>query len=442
MNMTKVLRLPVVAMFPFLAFSMPVSGQMDAGTADRSIPVFVSSSRRIVIRNIRDRDAAVLSRMLEQTIAHVESLSGRSLDIRPMNPIIIRGRELLGAIGGGVLRRQGGTRGQPAQALDMMNPASVSWPELEEAFTWLLLNRIGMSGADAASTMPETADWLAAGLTIWMDPARRDAASDLAARAWRASADPDVRDLVLQRHLPEGPWAGKAWSCMVLRFLFDGGSPGYVLEQLAALDWLGPDDEVAAAVASLYPAASSMEELERYWDLYLADLSTEREAARVTLEEKLSGLLVLSPAEFGPWLQAAETPPRELADLIPVRDREWAAQLARVIATRLQALAVQADPEAEDVVNLYTRFLSALAGDVPGYTGGLLGRHPSASRLNKLLDQAEDAHAAWREQTRLRRQWMDDVEARRHHAGMYRELGIDPERAEAFMNKAAQGQSE
>ncbi len=392
------------ARFAVAGFLLAASCAAAESDAPRSL---FSSSRRFLAQGFPAEEALLLFREADDVFRRLEDIV----------PGLRFGRgeyiELIASGGDEVTRAQGFADGVFVQQLSVPRGCMPPDADLRDGLVWLLLNRAldppGKRDARNPVTVP---DWLACGVARHMYAERRQPALAAALGRWEAGTLSPLRALMDREIFPSGPWAEKEDAALVVRWL---------LPSMSSSLWEALGAELAAG-RRLSPSwlagrlgLPTQQALSAAWEVWVAARHEEQRpraaGPRADLFDTLRGFECAERAELLA-LGAPPDTPLEVEAWIAVRDVEvWVAAATGRQRALLQRWLVRQDDMVQAAGALYVDFFEALAGCMPGYTGGLLGRRGSSRQLAELLARARAAAARGRTEAAGVSALLDRVEA-------------------------------
>lgn len=371
----------------------------------------LSASRRFAVRGLPAAPAAELARWCDDVAGRVATRLGAEAPFAPGEWIEIFCDEEAPADRGRVVKGQGYVDGRLQQRLSVINVASADQEDMLEGLVWLLVNRYVIqeqTSAERAARLGATPDWLAVGVAQGLYPELRQRNTRLVVARWLDGATVDLPGLLDHEFLPPGRWIEKAQAGLTVDWMSElaASRQGYAAlwRHLAAaprpdLAWLARD----------WLGFPSLRELNKSWDLWLArqQLVVTASAEGLARLARLRKLLEVRPEDYavaGVGVPPGLTPAR----MIEQRAEPWMPVLAGRVNLSVQSVGLGQGADLQEVTRAYGQFFDAL--ERAGRKGrGLLGARTDASRLQKLLNEADERlvrlERAWSERSR----YLDDV---------------------------------
>ena len=292
-----------------------------------------------------------------------------------------------------------------AQKLIVFNPAAADQEDVLEGLCWLLLNRYVIARQDAVqrnARLGAVPDWLSAGLSQQLFPELRARNSRVVLRYWTQGDSLPLAELLNFEVLPEGRWSEKAFCGLAFEWLASQPRPGELFGGMFAR--LANGEPVTPEwLAQALIGKSSARDMEKAWDLWLAEQTQVKRAGAELYTEQIDALrrlLDVRPEELGVKTGEKVPPVLKLSDLIRLRKQPWIPDLAVRLSLKVKGLGIAEPAEFRELTERYGAFLDTLSGCGPG--GFLFGWFkPSEATLRTKLQAAD------KEFNRLRRRTAD-----------------------------------
>ncbi len=374
-------------------------------------PTAISATRRFVVSGLTSIENVNLAASAEEVAEKVEAVVGLPLPLTRYQPMHLLAREGEGGRGQ-VIKAQGWVDRRLTQKLIIVNPVRADQEDVLEGLCWLLLNRYVINKQtfeQRARRLGTVPDWLSVGVAQNAYLALRSRNSQVVVQRWRAGDAMVFADILNLEYLPPGRWGEKAFSGVAVDWLASQPKPGAVFDALFST--LAEGQRIAPEqIAGLVTGSQSLRDLEKGWDLWIAQQTLVRRNWGGVSPEQIAALkqaLIVQPAvlgvDTGRGVPAAMRP----IDLIESCDQRWMAPLAVKEAFTIRSLGIGEAQEFRDVAERYGLFFDALARRSSAWFARL---RFSKSKLRSLLDQADRALDEFQQLVGRREQYVSDAE--------------------------------
>jgi hypothetical protein len=356
-------------------------------------PVVISASHRFVAGGMASPENVSLAASAEETADKIEALVGLRIPFAKGESLHMFARWSTNEPNGRVVRAQGWVDRSLSQKLIIVNPERADQEDVLEGLCWLLLNRYVISRQSfeqKTAQLGSVPDWLSTGVAQNLYMALRTRNNQVVIRRWLRNEGLPFSDILNLDYLPDGRWGEKAFCGLAVDWIASSADPAVVFGGLFS-DLAGGDKITTNRMSKLLAGQDSGRELEKSWDLWIASLTQVKQYWGGVSAERLAvlkHLLAAPPDEMG--IPAGERVPSSLTikKLIKYRDAPWMPLYASRLNLHIRGIGIGEAKEFRDVLELYGKYLAALARPRKGLGRFSLFR-ASPARLKDLLAAAD-----------------------------------------------------
>jgi hypothetical protein len=378
-------------------------------------PVVISASHRFIAGGMSSSENVSLAASAEEVAGKIEEVTRLTIPFGKGEFVQMLARRSTNEPSGRVVKAQGWVDSSLAQKLILVNPERADQEDILEGLCWLLLNRYVI---DLQTFEQKTAqlgcvpEWLSTGVAQNLFLALRTRNNQVVIRHWLRNEGLPFNQILNLEYLPAGRWADKAFCGLAVDWFASRSDPALVFHNCFSC-LAGGRIISTNAIGKLLIGRDSGRELEKNWDLWIASQTQVKQFwGGVSIErlESLKHLLAAPPDEMG--IPASEGVPASLTikELIAYRDASWMPLYAARVNLHIRGLGIGEAKEFRDVLELYGKYLEALARSRRGLSRLSLFR-ASPAALNHMFSTAEKELADLVATRERKNQFVTGVEA-------------------------------
>jgi hypothetical protein len=334
-----------------------------------------------------------LAASAEETAGKIEELIGLRIPFAKGESLQMLARWSTNEPNGRVVRAQGWVDRTLSQKLIIVNPERADQEDVLEGLCWLLLNRYVINRQtfeQKTSQLGSVPDWLSTGVAQNLYLALRTRNSQVVIRRWLKSEGLPFNEILNLEYLPAGRWGEKAFCGLAVDWIASSPDPAVAFGSLFSC-LAGGGTITTNVIGNLLIGQDSGRELEKHWDLWIASQTQVKQYWGGISAERLDSLrhlLAAPPDEMG--IPAGEAVPTSLTikKLVKFRDAPWMPLYATRLNLHIRGLGIGEAKEFRDVLELYGKYLGALARPRKGL-GRLSIFRASPAKLNGMLAAAD-----------------------------------------------------
>ena len=378
-------------------------------------PVAISVSHRFIAGGMTSPENVSLAASSEEVAGKIEKLTRLRIPFVKGESLQMLARRSTNEPSGRVVKAQGWVDRTLTQKLILVNPERADQEDVLEGLCWLLLNRyvIGLQTFDQKTSQPGSVpDWLSTGVAQNLYLALRTRNNQVVIRRWLRNEDLPFNEILNFEVLPDGRWGEKAFCSLAVDWFASQSDPAVVFENFFYC-LAGGGKITTNLIGKLLIGQDSGLELEKSWDLWIASQTQVKQYWGGVSSERLKSLrqlLAAPPDEMG--IPAGEGVPTSLTikKLVGYRDAPWMPLYATRLNLHIRGLGIGEAKEFRDMLELYGKYLDALARPKRGL-GRLSLFRASPAALNGMLAAADKERVSLETNLERRIHYVTGVEA-------------------------------